>query len=161
MYIALISKKLVYVSSLPFYFVFDKIMNTVTESEVDYANVPPGLMSLLEEFTVSVLREKPDNLVDFAVDYFLDMQKSAGMAEKKTISFEAYTATGSEEEPMHTVTDDEDDDEPMERKHDISSVQCERSWDNLCHSCTEISPKGQVSNCVHFEMCFFYFDTCR
>lgn len=32
--------------------------------------VPEGLSELLQEFTVTVLREKPDNLVQFAASYF-------------------------------------------------------------------------------------------
>lgn len=32
--------------------------------------VPPGLTELLNEFTISVLRTYPDNIVKFAKDYF-------------------------------------------------------------------------------------------
>ncbi len=32
--------------------------------------VPEGLSELLQQFTVTVLREKPDNLVQFAAEYF-------------------------------------------------------------------------------------------
>ena len=32
--------------------------------------IPDGLTELLQEFTVAVLKEQPDDLVDFAVDYF-------------------------------------------------------------------------------------------
>ena len=32
--------------------------------------VPEGLSELLQQFTVTVLREKPDNLVQFAASYF-------------------------------------------------------------------------------------------
>lgn len=37
--------------------------------------VPSGLRELLQEFTVSVLRSRPVNLIEFAADYF-DMKKS-------------------------------------------------------------------------------------
>ncbi|PAA86047.1 hypothetical protein BOX15_Mlig008623g1 [Macrostomum lignano] len=36
--------------------------------------IPPGFKELLQEFTVAVLREAPDNVVDFAIDYFTRMR---------------------------------------------------------------------------------------
>ena len=33
--------------------------------------IPEGLTELLQEFTVSVLKEQPDDLVEFAADYFV------------------------------------------------------------------------------------------
>ena len=38
--------------------------------------VPVGLSELLEEFAVSVLREKPADLVEFAARYFNDLHSS-------------------------------------------------------------------------------------
>ena len=38
--------------------------------------VPEGLSELLEEFAVSVLREKPTDLVEFAARYFNDLYMS-------------------------------------------------------------------------------------
>ncbi|XP_014673372.1 PREDICTED: cAMP-dependent protein kinase type II regulatory subunit-like isoform X2 [Priapulus caudatus] len=72
--------------------------------------IPPGLTNLLEDFTVSVLREKPEDLVDFAVDYFVEMQRS-GQCTRKQISFQTDEVM-RDEEPMQTASDE--DDEPME-----------------------------------------------
>ena len=41
--------------------------------------VPDGLTELLQEFTVTVLREKPDNLIEFAASYF----NKLGMASRQ------------------------------------------------------------------------------
>ena len=38
--------------------------------------VPDGLVNLLEEFTISVLTARPDDLLDFAVDYFVGRRDS-------------------------------------------------------------------------------------
>lgn len=38
----------------------------------------PRLTDLLQEFTVIVLREKPDDIVDFAADYFARLKQSKG-----------------------------------------------------------------------------------
>ncbi|KAI0238866.1 hypothetical protein LSAT2_010374 [Lamellibrachia satsuma] len=35
--------------------------------------LPPGMTSLLLEFTAAVIRLKPDNLVEFAAYYFSDL----------------------------------------------------------------------------------------
>lgn len=39
--------------------------------------IPDGLPELLQDFTVEVLRSKPSNLVEFAVNYFCDLQEKA------------------------------------------------------------------------------------
>ncbi|KAK4470938.1 hypothetical protein MN116_005660 [Schistosoma mekongi] len=58
--------------------------------------VPPGLRELLQELTVSILRERPDNLIQFAID-FLMMKKAS-----------------SENRPNKANESDEDEDEgPM------------------------------------------------
>jgi len=35
-------------------------------------DIPPGLTDLLQDFTVSVLRNRPTDLYQFAADYFAD-----------------------------------------------------------------------------------------
>jgi cAMP-dependent protein kinase regulator len=55
--------------------------------------IPPGLGELLRDFTVEVLKEKPEQLVDFAADYFTKMQKSA---KPKTVPM--YIIVDSDEE---------------------------------------------------------------
>ena len=42
--------------------------------------IPEGLTELLQDFTVAVLREQPDDLFDFSFEYFkrIKRQKSGG-----------------------------------------------------------------------------------
>src|SRR6218665_50164 len=47
--------------------------------------VPDGLSDLLQEFTIAVLRSKPNDLIKFAADYFNNMQDK-NTKEKKSIS---------------------------------------------------------------------------
>ncbi|KAK6188795.1 hypothetical protein SNE40_004899 [Patella caerulea] len=58
--------------------------------------IPNGLGDMLRDFTVSAIRANPDNLYDFAVDYFTKMRESK---KSKTI-------------PMYIIVDDEDAGEP-------------------------------------------------
>ena len=53
--------------------------------------VPEGLSELLEEFAVTVLREKPKDLVEFAASYFneLNMSRKQGGS---SVSEQASTA---------------------------------------------------------------------
>jgi cAMP-dependent protein kinase regulator len=55
--------------------------------------IPDGLGDMLRDFTVAVLRERPPDLYDFAVDYFT---KSRDSKKVKTI-------------PMYVIVDDDDD----------------------------------------------------
>ena len=36
--------------------------------------IPPGFKELLQEFSIAVLRENPDDVVDFAVSYFTELR---------------------------------------------------------------------------------------
>ena len=70
--------------------------------------IPAGLTDLLQDFTVAVLREKPSDLVEFASDYFnnLNENKIANKTEsRKGVSF--GVVGGSDDEPMQTDSDEE------------------------------------------------------
>ena len=77
--------------------------------------VPAGLTDLLQGFTVAVLREKPSDLVQFAADYFNNLNDSRGSESykdfmgKKGVSFGALS--NNIDEPMQTESDE--DEEPM------------------------------------------------
>ncbi|MEQ2214258.1 hypothetical protein XENOCAPTIV_028450 [Xenoophorus captivus] len=78
--------------------------------------IPVGLTELLQGYTVEVLRQRPSDLVDFAVQYFTRLRDSrsqdgSGMGGKpgKGVMFDG--------EPMQTESngeDDEDDDSDFE-----------------------------------------------
>ena len=58
--------------------------------------VPEGLSELLQEFTVTVLREKPDNLVLFAANYF----NRLNLGHQDEPSQQAGVSGGAEAEMM-------------------------------------------------------------
>ena len=50
--------------------------------------IPPGLTDLLQEFTVAVLRQKPNDLVEFAAIYFNERyERLGGPREGKGVRF--------------------------------------------------------------------------
>lgn len=75
--------------------------------------IPPGLTDLLQEFTVAVLRERPADLVTFAANYFnkLSDRKQTDKTERKS-GIRFIEEQASEDEPMHTESEDEDFEPP-------------------------------------------------
>ena len=64
--------------------------------------VPEGFSELLEEFAVTVLREKPTDLIEFAAQYFNNLymsrkedQGGSGRAEEAVPSLEAVSEFAS------------------------------------------------------------------
>lgn len=81
--------------------------------------IPVGLTELLQGYTVEVLRQRPSDLVDFAVQYFTRLRDTrsqdgsgAGGKTGKGVMFDG--------EPMQTESngedDEDDDDSDFERK---------------------------------------------
>lgn len=76
--------------------------------------IPVGLTDLLQDFTVSVLKERPPDLVKFAADYFANLnnkkqtEKEDGKNKPRGIRF---AASPPPSEPMEEDVDS--DDEPM------------------------------------------------
>lgn len=87
--------------------------------------IPVGLTELLQGYTVEVLRQRPSDLVDFAVQYFTRLrdtrsQDGAGAKTGKGVMFDG--------EPMQTESngeDDEDDDSDFERKFKFCCYYCQ------------------------------------
>lgn len=59
--------------------------------------VPDGLSELLEEFAVTVLREKPKDLYEFAATYFAELNMSKKECKEPDVSEQASTATAEVE----------------------------------------------------------------
>uniref|UniRef100_A0AAY4C2N5 cAMP-dependent protein kinase type II-alpha regulatory subunit n=1 Tax=Denticeps clupeoides TaxID=299321 RepID=A0AAY4C2N5_9TELE len=81
--------------------------------------IPAGLTELLQGYTVEVLRQRPPDLVDFAVRYFTRLRDAAaGGAAAKAAPGRGVVFDG---EPMQTESngdeDEEDDDSDFERKN--------------------------------------------
>ena len=96
-------------------------------------DIPVGLTDLLQGFTVAVLRERPGDLVQFAADYFNNVNENRHLLKSghgggfsfssstTTTSFSASAGTkkgvtfggaGANDEPMQTDSDEE----PMGKK---------------------------------------------
>ena len=59
------------------------------------AAVPEGLTELLEEFAISVLKERPKDLVQFAAHYFQNLHMS-----RKQMAASGTAGEGSEHQPI-------------------------------------------------------------
>lgn len=93
--------------------------------------IPVGLTELLQGYTVEVLRQRPSDLVDFAVQYFTRLRDTrsqdgsgAGGKTAKGVMFDG--------EPMQTESngeddDDDDDDSDFEREFLLFCLQCSGS----------------------------------
>lgn len=89
--------------------------------------IPVGLTELLQGYTVEVLRQRPADLVDFAVHYFTrlrDARSQDGAGAKKGVMFDG--------EPMQTESngedDEDDDDSDFERKLAFLFLRPELRW---------------------------------
>lgn len=80
--------------------------------------IPKGLTELLQGYTVEVLRQRPSDLVDFAVQYFTRLRDSRSQ-DGSSPSGKPGKGVMFDGEPMQTESngeDDEDDDSDFERK---------------------------------------------
>jgi len=59
--------------------------------------IPPGFKELLQEFSIAVLRGNPDNVVDFAVEYFTELRNSRESANGEDVSKSADEEEDSDE----------------------------------------------------------------
>ena len=93
--------------------------------------IPPGLTELLQDFTVQVLREKPDDILDFAASYFMKMKlkekrsrdgKTKG--KSKGVSFNRNDSGGSDMEDHGSSSDDE----PMGKLFVVCDMQAAASF---------------------------------
>lgn len=75
--------------------------------------IPPGLTELLRSFTMAILRQRPADLVDFAVQYFTRLQNTRSQ-EEASVSDKTRTGMMLDREPMQTGSHREvdKDDEP-------------------------------------------------
>lgn len=82
--------------------------------------IPSGLTDLLQEFTVQVLREKPDDILDFAANYFMKMklkEKRSRDGNNKKKSKSKGVSFGRDNDKGGSDMEDDNsssDEEPME-----------------------------------------------
>lgn len=87
--------------------------------------IPPGLTELLRSFTVEILRQRPPDLVDFAVQYFTHLQNTRSQDGAST-SDKTRTGMMLDREPMQTGSNrevDKDDEPSFESKLILKSKQ--------------------------------------
>ena len=96
---------------LSFWLVVVWFVHTHTDEPKMNFEIPSGLMDLLQDFTVAVLRDKPSDLVQFAAEYFNNLNdgKATQRTEKKGVSFGGGS---SSDEQMQTDSDEQDDPRP-------------------------------------------------
>lgn len=80
--------------------------------------IPEGLTELLQSFTVEVLRKQPEDLLEFALQYFTQLKESQGqgaaLSHGTDLPFRHSKGVNFVEEPMQTDSengDEEDDDD--------------------------------------------------
>ncbi|CAL1609297.1 unnamed protein product [Knipowitschia caucasica] len=81
------------------------------------AEIPPGLKELLQAFTVDVLRHKPDNLVEFAVQHFSSILETKNNQQPKKLSFRS-AKKGVTFEPKSDQAKEEEEEEEEEESTD-------------------------------------------
>ena len=60
--------------------------------------IPVGLTTLLQDFTVAVLRERPTDLVQFAADYFQNLNSDRANRPAGGVSFGGQAGADDEDE---------------------------------------------------------------
>lgn len=79
--------------------------------------IPPGLTDLLQDFTVSVLRNRPANLEEFAAQYFNVLHaKKNGPAKSSgggSLRFQEDASVNVFDREPSSEEEEDDDDEPM------------------------------------------------
>lgn len=84
--------------------------------------IPSGLTELLQGYTVEVLRQRPPDLLEFAVQYFTRLrekrlQDGAGRPHTRGVNFDSEQPMQIESNGEENNDDDEDDDDSdFERK---------------------------------------------
>lgn len=89
--------------------------------------IPPGLTELLQGYTVEVLRHRPQDLLQFAADYFgrlrdardQELREAAAAVRDKGVNFDGepmQTESNGEDERSRAIAADEDSDSDFERE---------------------------------------------
>ncbi|XP_067908218.1 protein kinase, cAMP-dependent, regulatory, type II, alpha A isoform X2 [Heterodontus francisci] len=73
--------------------------------------IPPGLTDLLQGYTVEVLRHRPADLVEFAIQYFTQLKEKEEQAEVRRLSSDGH--------PMQTESNGEDEESESDSESDF------------------------------------------
>ncbi|KAL5015494.1 hypothetical protein ScPMuIL_009764 [Solemya velum] len=110
--------------------------------------IPPGLTDLLQDFTVAVLKDRPDDLIRFAAEYFNKLNTNRDDIEKSD-KHRGVRFSSPANEPMQTEQED-DDDEPMpeppprrgERRKSVSAERYDPEADDTSSDEKIVFPKS-------------------
>jgi len=110
-------------------------------------DIPPGLTDLLQDFTVSVLRNRPTDLYQFAADYFADayQHRLAGEEDDAQTNFRKVgggggITFGASNDLKHASPQNESSDDdiigtslalPLYQQHELFWVRlqnCKQPW---------------------------------
>lgn len=92
--------------------------------------IPVGLTELLQGYTVEVLRQRPPDLVEFAVQYFTRLRDTRSQDGSGATSAAKPGVKGVmfDGEPMQTESngdeDDEDDDDDSDFERECLFIKC-------------------------------------
>uniref|UniRef100_A0A3Q2PTC6 cAMP-dependent protein kinase type II-alpha regulatory subunit n=1 Tax=Fundulus heteroclitus TaxID=8078 RepID=A0A3Q2PTC6_FUNHE len=114
--------------------------------------IPVGLTELLQGYTVEVLRQRPSDLVDFAVQYFTRLrdtrsQDGSGVGGKpgKGVMFDG--------EPMQTESNGEDDDDDEDSDFELCAEAFNPDDDDEDTEPRVVHPKTDEQRCRLQEAC--------
>lgn len=93
--------------------------------------IPTGLTDMLQEFTVVVIRERPEDMVDFAANYFTEL-KLRNKASGKGVSFHLDDKE----------SDQEDEEEPLGSSRVFKIFRS-----HICNLCNSIFVYTILYNC--------------
>ncbi|XP_053319179.1 cAMP-dependent protein kinase type II-beta regulatory subunit [Spea bombifrons] len=88
--------------------------------------IPEGLTELLQAFTVEVLRKQPEDLIDFALQYFTQLRESQGqgatLSHGMDSPFKHFKGVNFSEEPMQTDSENGDEEEDDDEEEFVPPV---------------------------------------
>ncbi|XP_021358010.1 cAMP-dependent protein kinase type II regulatory subunit-like isoform X2 [Mizuhopecten yessoensis] len=139
--------------------------------------IPPGLTDLLQDFTVSVLKERPPDLVQFAANYFVKLNSKKNIdrddeddSGERGVRFAGASPPPGEPMDEDDDYDDDDDDEPMEpptnrfqRRQSVSAERYDPEADSDEGEDKIVYPKSdgqrkRLSEAVHHILLFRSLD---
>lgn len=77
--------------------------------------IPDGFPELLQDFTVSVLRERPSDVVEYAVTYFTDLANQRNPGRQQVLSSNGVVDYVPKEDSSTTVIENSEEKVPEKR----------------------------------------------
>ena len=91
--------------------------------------IPEGFPELLQDFTVSVLRERPSDVVEYAVVYFTDLANRRNPNRNQSVGPSNGVAEHISSQESSTTVIEKDEEKPVEKK--VSAVKFQDEAENI------------------------------